>query len=115
MTKYFLTILTLNFLFSNFSSAKEASNNLCNLRGYEIILPYEQAIGDIKDKYKFTPNVKNSELERFKIHFEQNFHGIPLYKEAGCSNARLSEYLNCLIDTDGADCKIYYTQMRIVD
>ena len=58
---------------------------------------------------------KELELERFKKHFEQNFYGIPLYKEAGCSNARLSEYLNCLISTDDSDCRIYYTQMRIVD
>ena len=58
---------------------------------------------------------KKAELNRFKNHFERNFRGIPLYKEAGCSNARLSEYLECLISTDGKDCKIYYTQMRIVD
>ncbi len=96
-------------------SGKEANNNLCNLRGYEIIFPYEQAISKIKDKFKNTPTIKSSELERFKLHFEQNFQGIPIYKEAGCSNARLSEYLNCLISTDGKDCRIYYSQMRIVD
>tara|TARA_B100000963_G_C22334065_1_gene539953 strand:+ start:64 stop:357 length:294 start_codon:yes stop_codon:yes gene_type:complete len=95
--------------------SKEASNHLCNLRGYEIIFPYEQAISQIKNKFKNSPNIKNSELKRFKSHFEQNFQGIPLYKEAGCSNARLSEYLNCLIATDSSDCRIYYTQMRIVD
>ncbi len=54
-------------------------------------------------------------LIKFKQSFEKNFYGIPLYKEAGCSNARLSEYLECLISTDGKNCKIYYTQMRIVD
>ena len=68
-----------------------------------------------KINFKNAPSIKEFELERFKKHFEQNFYGIPLYKEAGCSNARLSEYLNCLISTDDSDCKIYYTQMRIVD
>ena len=94
---------------------KEAPNQLCNIRGYEIIFPYEKAINEIKNKFQNAPSIKEFELEQFKKHFEQNFHGIPLYKEAGCSNARLSEYLNCLISTDDSDCKIYYTQMRIVD
>ena len=94
---------------------KESPNQLCNIRGYEIIFPYEKAINDIKNKFQNAPSIKEFELERFKKHFEQNFYGIPLYKEAGCSNARLSEYLNCLISTDDSDCKIYYTQMRIVD
>ena len=95
--------------------SKEASNHLCNLRGYEIIFPYEEAISKIKSRFHNLPNKRESELEKFKLSFEQNFQGIPLYKEAGCSNARLSEYLNCLIATDGKDCRIYYTQMRIVD
>ena len=94
---------------------KEAPNHLCNIRGYEIIFPYEKAISEIKNKFQNAPSIKEFELERFKKHFEQHFYGIPLYKEAGCSNARLSEYLNCLISTDDSDCKIYYTQMRIVD
>ena len=94
---------------------KESPNLLCNIRGYEIIFPYEKATNDIKNKFQNAPSIKEFELERFKKHFEQNFYGIPLYKEAGCSNARLSEYLNCLISTDDSDCKIYYTQMRIVD
>ena len=94
---------------------KEAPNQLCNIRGYEIIFPYEKAINEIKNKFQNSPSIKEFELERFKKHFEQNFYGIPLYKEAGCSNARLSEYLNCLISTDDSDCRIYYTQMRIVD
>ena len=94
---------------------KEAPNQLCNIRGYEIIFPYEKAINEIKNKFQNAPSIKEFELERFKKHFEQNFYGIPLYKEAGCSNARLSEYLECLISTDGKNCKIYYTQMRIVD
>ena len=96
-------------------TSKEVSKHLCNLRGYEIIFPYEAAVTKIKSQFQNAPNVQESELERFKINFEKNFKGIPLYKEAGCSNARLSEYLECLISTDGKDCKIYYTQMRIVD
>ncbi len=115
MRKFVFIFTYLAFLFPIHSIGREASNHLCNLRGYEIIFPYEQAIKNIKMKFKGSPNIKDSELERFKNHFEKNFYGIPLYKEAGCSNARLSEYLNCLISTDGSDCKIYYTQMRIVD
>ena len=90
------------------------SNHLCHLRGYEIIFPYEHAVSEIKAYFK-NKSERKDELSRFKKSFEENFYGIPLYKEAGCSNARLSEYLTCLIDTDGKDCKIYYTQMRIVD
>jgi len=88
---------------------------MCNLRGYEIILPFEEAVSKIRIQLKKFPNLKNSELKRFRKTFEEDFHGIPLYREAGCSNARLSEYLDCLISTNGQDCKIYYTQMRIVD
>ncbi len=112
------TILINIFLMSFMSTdlrSKEANNHLCNLRGYEIIFPYEQAINNIKIRFQNAPSVQETELEKFKKHFEQNFQGIPLYKEAGCSNARLSEYLSCLIATDGKDCRIYYTQMRIVD
>ena len=108
-------ILTILFLPLSPLVGKEAPNQLCNIRGYEIIFPYEKAINEIKNKFQNAPNIKELELERFKKHFEQNFYGIPLYKEAGCSNSRLSEYLNCLITTDGKDCRIYYTQMRIVD
>ena len=115
MRNFIFIFLFVIFSFPSIVFSKEASNHLCNLRGYEIIFPYEQAISQIKSKFKNSPNIKSSELERFKSHFEQNFQGIPLYKEAGCSNARLSEYLNCLIATDGSDCRIYYTQMRIVD
>ena len=69
----------------------------------------------LKKRQIFLLTKKKIELNKFKTQFEKNFQGIPLYKEAGCSNARLSEYLECLISTDGKDCKIYYTQMRIVD
>ena len=112
-----LAFLILIILFLPISPlmGKEAPNHLCNIRGYEIIFPYEKAINEIKNRFQNAPSIKEFELERFKKHFEQNFYGIPLYKEAGCSNARLSEYLNCLISTDDSDCRIYYTQMRIVD
>ena len=69
----------------------------------------------IKEVYNGYPDKQKKELIKFKKSFENNFFGIPLYKEAGCSNARLSEYLECLISTDGKNCRIYYTQMRIVD
>ena len=115
MSNLAFLILTILFLPISPLVGKEAPNHLCNIRGYEIIFPYEKAINEIKNKFQNAPSIKESELERFKRHFEQNFYGIPLYKEAGCSNARLSEYLNCLISTDDSDCRIYYTQMRIVD
>ena len=106
---FLITLITsFNVLYS------KESNHLCHLRGYEIIFPYEQAISEIKEYFK-NKSERRDELSRFKKNFEENFYGIPLYKEAGCSNARLSEYLTCLINTDGKDCKIYYTQMRIVD
>ena len=99
--KLLVYILSFVFFFQqvNVVNAKEAENHMCFKRGFEII----------------SPDQKRAELNKFKAQFEKNFQGIPLYKEAGCSNARLSEYLECLISTDGKDCKIYYTQMRIVD
>ncbi len=112
LTKFTLSLI---FLFPIFGESKEANNHLCNLRGYEIIFPYEAAVSKIKNQFQNSPTIKETELEKFKVNFENNFKGIPLYKEAGCSNARLSEYLDCLISTDGKDCRIYYTQMRIVD
>jgi len=115
MRNFVFLILTILFLPLSPLVGKEAPNQLCNIRGYEIIFPYEKAINEIKNKFQNAPSIKEIELERFKDHFEQNFYGIPLYKEAGCSNARLSEYLSCLISTDDSDCRIYYTQMRIVD
>ena len=114
MFKFLILIFFIPFIYND-ASGKEAPNHLCNLRGYEIIFPYEAAVSKIKNQFQGSPNLKASALEQFKKNFEQNFQGIPLYKEAGCSNARLSEYLNCLISTDGKDCRIYYTQMRIVD
>ncbi len=97
------------------SHSKEKIDYTCYKRGVEIIFPYETAIYKIKKHYINFPAEKEKALKNFKNRFEKDFHGIPLYKEAGCSNARLSEYLECLISTDGKNCRIYYTQMRIVD
>ncbi len=113
MIKYIIFVFC--FIFSISSIAKEAVNNVCNVRGYEIIFPYEKGVNEIKQKFSNSPSIMNSELNKFKVFFERNFYGISLYKEAGCSNARLTEYLQCLVSTDGKDCKIYYSQMRIVD
>ena len=115
--KLLIYILSFVFFFQqvNVVNAKEAENQMCFKRGFEIIFPYQEGIFKIKKETNISPDQKRAELNRFKTQFEKNFQGIPLYKEAGCSNARLSEYLECLISTDGKDCKIYYTQMRIVD
>lgn len=115
--KLLIYILSFVFFFQHINSveSKEANNFTCYKRGVEIIFPYQEGIFKIKKEPNISPNQKKIELNKFKTQFEKNFQGIPLYKEAGCSNARLSEYLECLISTDGKDCKIYYTQMRIVD
>ena len=109
---FLLAFATLN---PSLSGSKENVDYTCYKRGVEIIYPYENAIFKIKKIFNNYPDKKKKELIKFKQRFEKNFYGIPLYKEAGCSNARLSEYLECLISTDGKNCKIYYTQMRIVD
>ena len=113
MTRYIFFIFC--FVYMTSSIAKEAVNNVCNVRGYEIIFPYEKGVNEIKKKFSSSPSIMNSELNKYKVLFEKDFYGISLYKEAGCSNARLTEYLQCLVSTDGKDCKIYYSQMRIVD
>ena len=115
--KLILYILSLVFFFQqvNLVNAKESTNHMCYKRGFEIIFPYQEGIFKIKKETNISPDQRKIELNKLKTQFEKNFQGIPLYKEAGCSNARLSEYLECLISTDGKDCKIYYTQMRIVD
>ena len=71
-------ILTIMFLPLSPLVWKEAPNQLCNIRGYEIIFPYEKAINEIKDTFENAPSIKEFELERFKKHFEQNFYGIPV-------------------------------------
>ncbi len=112
----FLVFIFFIFLISlDETVPKELENKLCQIRGYEIIFPYEHAIIKIKKDFKNIPEIKKNELLQFKRKFEKSFYGISLYKEAGCSNARLNEFLDCLINTDGKDCKIYYSQMRIVD
>lgn len=113
MRNKFLMIIVAIFAFN--LKAKESVNNVCNLRGYEIIFPYEKGVTEIKKELSSSPILMDNELNKFKNYFEKNFFGISLYKEAGCSNARLTEYLDCLVSTDGRDCKIYYSQMRIVD
>ena len=117
--KYIVRSLTFLLAFAtlnpSLSGSKENVDYTCYKRGVEIIYPYENAIFKIKKIFNNYPDKKKKELIKFKERFEKNFYGIPLYKEAGCSNARLSEYLECLISTDGKNCKIYYTQMRIVD
>ncbi len=113
MLNRFLLIMV--FFFVANLEAKEYVNNVCNVRGYEIIFPYEKGVDEIKKRLSENPSLMDDELSKFKVYFEKNFYGISLYKEAGCSNARLTEYLDCLVSTDGRDCKIYYSQMRIVD
>ena len=78
---------------------------MCYKRGFEIIFPYKQGHFQNKKSLNITSDQKKIQLNKFKAQFEKNFQGIPLYKEAGCSNARLSEYLECLIATDGKNCK----------
>ena len=114
--KLLIYILSLVFFFFQqikFVTAKESNNHMLQERCRNNF-PYQKAIFKIKE-VNISSDQKKIQLNKFKAQFEKNFFGIPLYKEAGCSNARLSEYLECLIATDGKDCKIYYTQMRIVD
>ena len=113
--KYPRLIFIFTIFFSINISSKEITSYLCHKRGYEIIFPYEEAIYKIKKSFSSLPKKKEKQLKKFRRQFEKNFYGISLYKAAGCSNARLSEYLDCLISTDGKDCRIYYSQMRIVD
>ncbi len=104
------------FLFKPLESlSKETKSELCYKRGVEIILPYEHGIENIKNKQHKSLDTLKTELRSFKVKFETTFFGINLYESSGCSKARMSEYLDCLIETDGKDCKIYYSQMRLVD
>lgn len=113
--KLFFTILTYIFLSSSVSIGKESIDKLCFKRGFEVILPYEEKVADIKgNKALKTDQIKDM-LRLFKANFEKSFYGLTLYKAAGCSQSRMEEYLNCLVETDGKDCKIYYSQMRLVD
>lgn len=109
-------ILVLLFIFNPIHIfSKETNSELCYKRGVEIILPYEQGIKNIKKKSHKSIDLLKTELRNFKDIFETTFFGINLYESSGCSKARMSEYLDCLVETDGKDCKIYYSQMRLVD
>ena len=114
MIKYLL----ITFLyFSTYENllGKETNSTLCYKRGVEVILPYEFGVSEIKKRLSTTSTNLKSELRNYKQVFENNFYGLNLYETSGCSKARLSEYLECLIETDGKNCRIYYTQMRLVD
>ena len=114
MLKVLVLILVSTFIpFDSFS--KESNSELSYKRGVEIILPYEYGIENIKKKSHKSIDTLKTELRTFKLKFENSFYGINLYESSGCSKARMSEYLDCLIETDGKDCKIYYSQMRLVD
>ena len=64
MVKYFIFVFC--FIFSISSIAKEAVNNVCNVRGYEIIFPYEKGVNEIKQKFSNSPSViTEGELENF--------------------------------------------------
>ena len=111
-----ILVIILIFILKPLSSlSKETNSELCYKRGVEIILPYEYGIQNIKRKSHKSIDTLKSELRNFKDRFETTFFGINLYESSGCSKARMSEYLDCLIETDGKDCKIYYSQMRLVD
>ena len=114
MLKIFFLFLLIFFQCKNLYS-KEIPSKLCYKRGVEVILPYEFAVSEIKKKSSSSSESMKKELRIYKKMFEINFYGLNLYESTGCSKARLSEYLDCLIETDGRDCKIYYTQMRLVD
>ena len=114
MTKYLLMIFLYLSIDGNLL-AKETNSTLCYKRGVEVILPYEFGVSKIKKRLSNTSNKLKNELRNYKKIFESNFYGLNLYETSGCSKARLSEYLECLIETDVEDCRIYYTQMRLVD
>tara|TARA_B100001057_G_scaffold243070_1_gene243422 strand:+ start:30 stop:374 length:345 start_codon:yes stop_codon:yes gene_type:complete len=114
MIKYLLVTLLYLSTYENLLG-KERNSTVCYKRGVEVILPYEFGISKIKKKLTKTSNKLKNELRNYKKIFENNFYGLNLYETSGCSKARLSEYLECLIETDGEDCRIYYTQMRLVD
>jgi len=114
MLKIFFLLVLVFIKFNNLYS-KEIPNKLCYKRGVEVILPYEFGVSKIKNKSNLSDEIIKKELRSFRKMFEKSFYGLNLYESTGCSKARLSEYLDCLVETDGRDCKIYYTQMRLVD
>lgn len=111
----FLLILTFLVSLENPLIANESSKNLCVKRGIEVVLPFKFGISKIKNELKISQNIMKQELKAFKETFKRNFYGINLYETSGCSKARLTEYLDCLTETNGKDCRINYSQMRLVD
>ena len=53
MRNFAFLVLTIFFLPLSPLVGKESPNQLCNIRGYEIIFPYEKAINEIKNKFEF--------------------------------------------------------------
>ena len=63
-------ILTILFLPLSPSVGKESPNQLCNIRGYEIIFPYEKAINELN----WEPEISfNEGLEKTISWFQDNF------------------------------------------
>ena len=113
MLKNFFFILVITFPLT--LTSKESNDRLCFKRGVEVILPYQYGIKKIKTEVKSDLSKKKQLLRSYNKMFKENFFGLGLYESSGCSKARLSEYLDCLIETDGENCRIYYSQMRLVD
>jgi len=113
--KLFVIILCFIFIRPSWSNSKESIDKLCFKRGYEVILPYEEKVANIKQNKSLKSDQIKDLLRSFKANFEKTFYGLTLYKAAGCSQSRMEEYMSCLVETDGKDCKIYYSQMRLVD
>lgn len=114
LTFYFSILISFVFIFGEDLHSRESTDKICMKRGFEVILPYQHAIDKIKE-LSLDYNREKSELKNYKMNFEKSFIGIGLYKDAGCSTSRLEEFMTCLVETDGRDCKIYYSQMRLVD
>ncbi len=113
--KLFIIILSFVFISPTSPISKESIDKLCFKRGFEVILPYEEKIANIKENKSLRSDQIKIMLRSFKANFEKTFYGLTLYKAAGCSQSRMEEYMSCLVETDGKDCKIYYSQMRLVD
>tara|TARA_B100000989_G_scaffold41867_1_gene26652 strand:- start:279 stop:620 length:342 start_codon:yes stop_codon:yes gene_type:complete len=108
-------ILILFLFLPSFVFSKESNDKLCFKRGVEVILPYQHGIEKIKTEFHLNQTEEKQLLKNYNKMFKEKFFGLGLYESSGCSKARLSEYLDCLIETDGKNCRIYYSQMRLVD
>ena len=89
--KFSFLILTILFLPLSPLIGKESPNQLCNIRGYEIIFPYEKAINEIKNKFQNAPSIKESELERFKNILSKIFMAFHSIKKL---DAQMLDYRN---------------------